>query len=830
MLKLLFSRKKWILLYFSVSYFPLGVSTLYATEFNINVLDVNERQHIDLSHFTDPDYVSPGEYLLSIRVNTREIQQRKVRFLPSGPDNNKSTVCITPDIADKLALKKEARSQIVLWNNNECADITLIPGVKISNRIGMGDLDITVPQAWLRYSDENWTPPEQWDSGVKGILLDYNLVGTVRHNANNMGSERYLSSNGTTGFNLGAWRYRADYRYYRQQSRSTQRDQFSWEQYYAYRPLPMMSADLRLGEMFSGSNLFDSYRFTGITLENNDNMLPPSLRGYAPEVRGIAQSNARVTITQNGRVIRETTVPAGPFAIQDLRSGISGTLDVAVTEEDGSVSRFQTEAANLPFLTRPGHVQYKLSVGRPSNTDHHFQGPIFSSAEASWGLSDSWSVYGGSLLSESYQSWATGVGKNLYLLGALSADVTQSRASLPQESSTLLGHSFSLNWSKLFESIDSQVNFAGYRFSEKTFMSMPQFLSALNHDYSQQNEKERYTITVSKNFASQGNNTLLSGVSTHLTYTHSTFWNVAKQDRYGLSLNKYFDVGEIRGVTANLSAYKTTYNQRTDDSVYLGFSIPLRERERVSYSASSFNNNVNQTLTYSNNRGPDSNWSLATRYNNEENSYLSGNYNHQASTTDANISMAWQQSRYTFLSGSLRGGITATEHGVAAHPPGRYGGTRIMVDTDGQPGVSFSQSRVITNQSGLAVIANTSSYYDVSTRIDLQKLPKNIEATTTVLQGTLTEGAIGYRKFNVVSGEKVLATITLENGQSPPFSSRVRNSQGHDVAMVADQGVAYITGISENETLSVIWDGKPQCQVTLPASVGYLEQLLLPCK
>ncbi|MCW2484105.1 fimbria/pilus outer membrane usher protein, partial [Candidatus Symbiopectobacterium sp. NZEC135] len=183
-------------------------------------------------------------------------------------------------------------------------------------------------------------------------------------------------------------------------------------------------------------------------------------------------------------------------------------------------------------------------------------------------------------LSDSYQSWAAGVGKNLYLLGALTADVTQSRATLEQAPSTLMGHSFSLNWSKFFDSIESQVSFAGYRFSEKTFMSMPQFLSALNYDSALYSEKERYSITVSKNFASE-KTSLLSGMSTYLTYTHSTFWNAAEQDRYGVSLNKYFDFAGIKGISANLSAYKTTYNQRSDDSIYLSFSIPLRDKERV---------------------------------------------------------------------------------------------------------------------------------------------------------------------------------------------------------------------------------------------------------
>ena len=46
--------------------------------------------------------------------------------------------------------------------------------------------------------------------------------------------------------------------------------------------------------------------------------MPDSQRGYAPVVRGIAQTNARVRIEQNGSLIYETTVPPGEFAIDDI--------------------------------------------------------------------------------------------------------------------------------------------------------------------------------------------------------------------------------------------------------------------------------------------------------------------------------------------------------------------------------------------------------------------------------------------------------------------------------------------------------------------------------
>ncbi|STQ79056.1 Outer membrane usher protein papC precursor [Hafnia alvei] len=106
-------------------------------------------------------------------------------------------------------------------------------------------------------------------------------------------------------------------------------------------------------------------------------MLPPALRGYAPEVSGIAKTNAKVVVTQQGRVLYETTVPSGPFRIQDLSSAVTGKLDVKVEEQDGTVQTFQVDTATIPYLTRPGMVRYKFAMGRPVNLRTSYTRPNF---------------------------------------------------------------------------------------------------------------------------------------------------------------------------------------------------------------------------------------------------------------------------------------------------------------------------------------------------------------------------------------------------------------------------------------------------------------------
>lgn len=94
-------------------------------------------------------------------------------------------------------------------------------------------------------------------------------------------------------------------------------------------------------------------------------MQPESRRGFAPTVHGIASSNARVRVLQNGNVIYETTVAPGPFTISDLYpTGYGGDLQVVVTEADGS-----EHTQSLPYsasvnAVRQGVTQYAVSAGQ----------------------------------------------------------------------------------------------------------------------------------------------------------------------------------------------------------------------------------------------------------------------------------------------------------------------------------------------------------------------------------------------------------------------------------------------------------------------------------
>ncbi|WP_254622297.1 fimbria/pilus outer membrane usher protein, partial [Stenotrophomonas sp. GbtcB23] len=80
---------------------------------------------------------------------------------------------------------------------------------------------------------------------------------------------------------------------------------------YAQRDIPSLRSQLILGDSFTSGQIFDSVGFRGASLGSDDRMLPQSLRGYAPTLRGVAATQARVQVWQSGNLIYETSVAPG---------------------------------------------------------------------------------------------------------------------------------------------------------------------------------------------------------------------------------------------------------------------------------------------------------------------------------------------------------------------------------------------------------------------------------------------------------------------------------------------------------------------------------------
>ncbi|XVJ46605.1 outer membrane usher protein [Pseudomonas sp. UBT] len=812
-------------------------------EFNTDVLDLIDRTNIDLSRFARSGFILPGTYAMVIQINNQVMAEHSVAFYPPDNDPKGSQACLSPALVEQLGLKESGAATRAWWKGGQCLDTQSLPGMEVSGDLATATLNINVPQAYLEYSAINWDPPSRWDDGVPGLLVDYNLTAQSNYQRNER-ARNNLSGNGTVGANAGAWRLRADWQGRVEKGREgpAGNRQLEWSRYYAYRAIPALKARLVVGENYLYSDLFDSFRFTGAALNSDESQLPPNLRGYAPEVVGVAKTNAKVVISQQGRVLHETLVAAGPFRIQDLNDAVTGKLDVRVEEQDGSVHSFQMDTAGVPYLTRPGQVRYKVATGRPTNLQYGAEGDVFGTGEFSWGISNGWSLFGGGMSDNNYRALSVGAGRDLLAFGAVSVDVTQSHASVWNES--LSGKSYRLQYSKNFEQYDSQVTFAGYRFSDKNFLSMAEYLDARhyglngelggrgryneNGEYSEDwrpigGSKALYTVTVNKQFRDLG-------ATVYASYNKQTYWDRPDTQRWNLSLSRYFNVGSVKNMSLSLNAYRTLEYNYKDNGMSLTVSLPLGPTGTLSLDANRSAGDNTFSTRYSDRLNERNSYQLSAS-NNSAGGYLS----HIGDQADIDVSASTQKGSYSSLGVSARGGGTLTPYGAALHRTNSTGGTRLMVDTAGVADVPVRGYGTPTrsNAFGKAVISDISSYQRTAASVDLEKLPSNVEATQSMTQLTLTEGAIGYRSLDVIAGEKAMAVLRLPDGSSPPFGATVKNLKQQDTGIMNDGGNVYLSGIQPGEQMSVSWGGDARCIFTLPVILptdGLTHALQLRCQ
>ncbi|MTC61461.1 outer membrane usher protein [Providencia rustigianii] len=792
-------------------------------EFNTDALDVEDKKNINLEHFSRAGYVMPNTYTMALKVNEDTLAEIKVPFYIPESDPNGSVACLSPEMTSQIGFTDATKKKITWWHDGECLNIDSIPGVQVRGDLATSTLYVSIPQAYLEYTAPNWDPPSRWDNGIAAIILDYTLNSNAYRSHKGNGDSYNLNGNGVVGANLGAWRFRADWQgrlnHSTSATQSEDRD-FSWSRFYAYRALPSIGAKLILGEDYLASNMFDSFRFLGASLHSDLNMLPPSLRGYAPEVTGVAQSNATVIISQQGRVIYSEQVAPGPFRIQNLSDSISGTLDVRVEEQDGTVQEYQLDTANLPYLTRAGQFQYKLALGQPKSYENGKDGDGFISGEFSWGINNGWSLFGGLINSLNYHAVSVGIGRDLLAFGALSFDVTNSFSQLPGEK-MMSGGSYRVSYAKRFESIDSQVQFAGYRFSEREFMSMSDFLQSQQTGERSGGSKELYTISLNKNI-----NDL--GLSLFLNYNHQTYWDRSDNNYYSLTLSKYFDFGSFRNVGVNLSLNRNIYKGVNEDSIYLSTSFPLSSGANIGYSLNSSQYDTVNRMTYYDRINERATYQLGIG-SSRKGLNSSGYMSYQGDMARLSVNGSHANNQYTSLGLSATGGLTLTAQGGGIHRMGIAGGTRLLVDTDGVANIPIKGfgAPITSNIFGKAVIGDMNSYYRNKAQVDLNKLPDDVDVPQSVVQLTLTEGAVGYREFGVISGLKMMTALRLPDGSYPPFGAQITNIKGQNMGLVSDNGNAYISGIEPNSVMNILWGDDEHCDITFPSKIDNESSFLL---
>lgn len=804
-------------------------------EFDQRMLPGAGQSTIDLSRFERANAVLPGTYRVDIYLNDAFVGQTEVRFAAPSPQAN-ALPCVTTELMQMLGLlldKLPPERKALLGDPNGCVDLaTLVPAASLSFDQPRLRLNASVPQAWLAHQPRGYVAPEYWDEGVPALLLNYNLNGYRSRSAGHMQTFGYLGLN--AGVNLGAWHLRHHAALNWQGGRSGQPAQRRWQNIdsYVQRDLPAWRAQLTLGDAYTSGELFDSVRLRGVRLATDDRMLPDSLRGYAPTVRGVAESNARVSIRQNGVVIYEATVAPGPFVIDDLyTTSYGGDLEVSVTEADGRVRTIEVPYAAVPQLLRPGITRFAVTAGELSDSALR-QTPFVAQATAQRGFSNLLTGYAGLVGSTGYASALLGTALNTRY-GALALDLTGARTDIPGQASKR-GQSLRLSYSKTLPQTDTSLTVATYRYSTSGYLGLRDAL--LVRDYARDPFDAGNTGALLPNpdfgqLPSLSGNGLIDPVTGQL---------YRQRSRFDISLNQR--LGDLGALYVSASArdywnrrgtdvqYQVSYNNRlkwfgyslsasrardTDgryrNEYFLSFSLPLGE----SAHAPNLNGNlgrdvdghINEQLTLSGTAGEDNRFNYGATASHSELSGDAGSAYGSYRGSHGQLSASYGAGTgYTQASVGATGSVVAYSGGIGFGQP--TGETVAIVVAPHAAGARVSTAAGLRlDHAGRAIVPYLIPYHQNIVQLDPQGVSLDVQLQATSIQVAPHAGAVVLLPFKTTHGRSLIVRISLPDGSPAPFGAEVLDTQGQVLGVVGQAGRSLLRGVDDAGELAVRWQG-----------------------
>lgn len=794
----------------------------------------------------------PGNYQVDIFINGTRTVSRSVLFkdAPAGTDEKEvhdSTglmACLTRD--DLAELGVDIRQ--LPAGADEPEDTCVSPGKYIPDAFTAFDfqrmrLDVSVPQAAMRNSARGYISPERWDEGINAALLNYSYSGSQSHGRYGDSRSSYLNLNG--GVNIGPWRLRDQRTWNEYRS-----DYYTWRRWqhvntYARRAIIPLRSNLTVGDGTSDGDIFDSLSFRGVQMATDDSMYPDSLRGFAPVIRGVASTNARVSIRQNGYTVYETFVSPGAFAIDDLYPVYSsGDLNVTVTEADGSIRTFTVPYSSVPVLQREGRMKYSLTAGRYRASGDRYSSPEFIQGTLIGGFPHNITGYGGVQYSGNYLAGLLGMGLNLGSLGAISADVTQASSTLA-DGSTHQGQSLRFLYARSLNALGTTFQLTGYRYSTEGFHSLDETAlkgmkgwryetdtvdadgKPVKRPYTDyynlyNNKRARVQASVSQRAGDLG--------SLYLSGIRQSYWNTPG---YSDSLQAGFN-GAAGQVNYSLTySYSRQIGQSgTDKSVFLSLSMPLD----ALFSAGR-NNNRSVYATYSAGRNRDGeishqaglsgtaleagnlSWGVSQGLTRREGNSGNLNASYRGGYGSSSAGYSYSDS-YRQVSYGVSGGALLHAEGLTLGQ--QLGETSVLVAAPGASDVRLeNETGVRTDWRGYTLKPYASAYRENRIALDTATLGDDTDVDSAVTQVVPTRGAIVKAGFKGYTGSRVLMTLT-RSGRPLPFGTLV--TAGERSGIVGDDGQVYLSGMAAEGSARAEWGtgADQKCHVTyrLPADAA----------
>ncbi|CNL02586.1 fimbria/pilus outer membrane usher protein [Yersinia aldovae] len=795
-----------------------------------------------ISRFNKKDSYEAGKYQVDLYMNNKFIDRVALDFIEK---NDAVVPCLSVALLLQAGVTETALKDAD--PQDQCLPFKdILPASNYRFDNAKLRFDLSVPQLFVKKIPRGYVDPRNLTYGNTIGFSNYNLnqyhVGYNKDGIKRVTDSTYLSL--TNGINVGMWRFRqqGSLRY-----DPTRGANWTSNRFYSQRALPAIGSEVTMGETFSAGQFFSSLGFSGVALSTDDRMLPESQRGYAPIVRGIARTNAKVTVYQNNRSIYQTTVSPGPFEFNDLSAtNFGGDLTVEIQEADGNLSTFQVPFSSVPESLRPGYSRYSFAAGQVRDLGSN---ETFTELTYQRGISNAITGNTGVRLASGYQAVMLG-GVYTHYIGALGLDTTYSHATLPEDDDQS-GWMARISFSRTFEPTNTTLSVAGYRYSTDGYRDLSDVLGMRATSDGKvwssgtYRQRSRTEISLNQNLNSYGALYLTASSQDYrddrkrdtqlqLGYANTLWRNtsfnlaVSKQKTGGGNNETYF-VDPGSGMPA---ANGANLLGSSETLVQMSISFPLGGSPQAPYVSAGAVNSKTSGASYQTSlsgvMGADQSSSYSMDFarseQTKENTF-SGSLQKRLPATSLSGSLS-RSPGYWQGSASARGAVAFHSGGVTLGP--YLSDTFALIEAKGASGakVMYGQGATI-DRFGYALVPTLTPYRYNTITLDPDGMDFNTELQDGERQIAPYAGSSVKVTFRTLSGYPVLITVKLADGSQLPMGTVVYSykngsnaDKGSEIGMVGQGSQAYLRTPETNGTLLLVWGESANERCQLNYSLG----------
>lgn len=800
----------------------------------------------DLSKFENTRHQLPGIYRVDIIANDEYITTKDINFVEKSNIDDATGLfpCFNLKMLENFGININQYNELVANKEQQCIDfLSTIPDSSSQFIFDKQKLKLSFPQVSLKNQVRGYISPDQWDDGIVGLFTNYYVSGYNNTTTDN--NSLFLGLN--SGFNLGAWQFRNSSSFNYNSNDNTSNQAWTNLSTYVQKTIIPLKSQLIIGDGSTTNEIFDSFSYRGVNLSSSEVMYPDSQQGYAPTVRGIARTNAKVVIKQNGYLLQQINVPPGSFIIEDLNpTSVSGDLNIRIEESDGTTQSYTIPYSTLPILQREGRTKYSVTLGQYRSGLQDQSKPNVAQVTAIHGLKKGVSVYAGTQLADHYQSYLFGIGSNLGEYGAISFDLTHAKSQLA-DGSDHEGQSMRFLYAKSLMESGTTFRLLGYRYSTKGFYTLNDVAynkmndeqtihvddenhltqSPVAHYYNLNYAKKgRFEVNISHSLGKYG--------SLFVSGNQQTYWGTNQRNQW---LQAGYS-GSWRGINFSLALSHTKFSQidQSDTMVTANISFPFSsffsksnleknplKNSYITASTSQSSNNKNSYLTSMSGtllERRNLSYSVSQGYVEHQGGTGSINLGYQGGygTIGAGYSYDNHNTQFTY---NASGSVLAHANGITFGQT--LGDTAILVKVPGAKNVSIENYiGVKTDWRGYAIVPYATAYRQNRIALDSDSFSNNLEINNNVENVIPIQGAIARASFNASIGLRALVTISYK-GKFIPYGSSVIETETSAQGFAAEDGRVYLTGLPPKGTLKINWGGQEDEQCSVPYDISLMD-------